>query len=35
MAVESTRQIQQAPVQRWRFTVDDFQLMGEVGIPDR
>jgi Uma2 family endonuclease len=32
MAVESTRQIQQAPVQRWRFTVDDFQLMGEVGI---
>ena len=32
MAVESTQQIQQAPVQRWRFTVDDFQLMGEVGI---
>jgi Uma2 family endonuclease len=35
MAVESTQQIQQAPVRRWRFTVDDFMLMGEAGIfPD-
>jgi Uma2 family endonuclease len=32
MAVESTEQIQQVPVERWRFTVDDFMLMGEVGI---
>ena len=32
MAVESTQQIQQAPVQRWRFTVDDYYRMGEVGI---
>jgi Uma2 family endonuclease len=32
MAVESTQQIQQAPAQRWRFTVDDYYRMGEVGI---
>jgi Uma2 family endonuclease len=32
MAVESTQQIEHMPVERWRFTVDDFQLMGEVGI---
>ena len=32
MAVESTQQIQQAPAQRWRFTVDDYCRMGEVGI---
>jgi Uma2 family endonuclease len=32
MAVESTQQIQQAPVRRWRFTVDDYYRMGEVGI---
>ena len=32
MAVESTEQIQQAPVRCWRFTVDDFMLMGEAGI---
>ena len=32
MAVESTQQIQQAPVERWRFTVDDYYRMGEVGI---
>jgi len=32
MAVESTQQLEQAPVERWRFTVDDFYRMGEVGI---
>jgi Uma2 family endonuclease len=32
MAVESTQQIEQLPVERWRFTVDDFQRMGEIGI---
>ena len=32
MAVESTEQIEQLPVERWRFTVDDFQRMGEIGI---
>ena len=32
MAVEPTQQIEQAPVQRWRFTVDDYYRMGEVGI---
>jgi len=32
MAVESAEQLQQAPVERWRFTVDDFYRMGEVGI---
>jgi Uma2 family endonuclease len=32
MAVESTQQIQQVPVQRWRFTVDDYYRMGDVGI---
>src|SRR5688572_12317195 len=32
MAVESVPQLEQAPVERWRFTVDDFMLMGEVGI---
>ena len=32
MAVESTQQIEQTPARRWRFTVDDFMLMGEVGI---
>jgi Uma2 family endonuclease len=32
MAVESTQQIAPAGVERWRFTVDDFYRMGEVGI---
>ena len=32
MAVESTQQIEQTPAQRWRFTVDDYYRMGEVGI---
>jgi Uma2 family endonuclease len=32
MAVEQVEQIQQSPVQRWRFTVDDYYRMGEVGI---
>ena len=32
MAVESAQQLQQVPVRRWRFTVDDFYRMGEVGI---
>lgn len=32
MAVESTQQIPREPFERWRFTVDDFMLMGEVGI---
>lgn len=32
MAVESTQQIEQEPVRRWRFTVDDFMLMGKAGI---
>jgi len=32
MAVESTQQIAHEPFERWRFTVDDFMLMGEVGI---
>src|SRR6266496_6794027 len=32
MAVETTQQITPAGVERWRFTVDDFYRMGEVGI---
>jgi Uma2 family endonuclease len=32
MAVEQVEQIQQAPARRWRFTVDDYYRMGEVGI---
>ena len=32
MAVESTQQIAREPFERWRFTVDDFMLMGKVGI---
>ena len=32
MAVESAQQLQHAPVERWRFTVDDFYRMGDVGI---
>jgi Uma2 family endonuclease len=32
MTVESTQQIAPAGVERWRFTVDDFYRMGEVGI---
>lgn len=32
MAVEATEQIEQQPVERWRFTVDDYYRMGEVGI---
>jgi Uma2 family endonuclease len=32
VAVEPAQQLQQAPVERWRFTVDDFYRMGEVGI---
>jgi Uma2 family endonuclease len=32
MTVESTQQIEQTPAQRWRFTVDDYYRMGEVGI---
>ena len=32
MAVEQQRQIEQAPVERWRFTVDDYYRMGEFGI---
>jgi Uma2 family endonuclease len=32
MAVESAQQIAREPFERWRFTVDDFMLMGEVGI---
>jgi Uma2 family endonuclease len=37
MAVESTQQmspeqVEPTPVERWRFTVDDFQRMGELGI---
>ena len=32
MAVESTQQVAREPFERWRFTVDDFMLMGEVGI---
>jgi len=32
MAVEPAQQLEQAPVERWRFTVDDFYRMGEVGI---
>lgn len=32
MAVEQVEEIQQAPVRRWRFTVDDYYRMGEVGI---
>jgi Uma2 family endonuclease len=35
MAVETAQQIQLAPetrVERWRFTVDDFYRMGELGI---
>jgi Uma2 family endonuclease len=32
MAVESTQQIAPSGVERWRFTVDDFYRMGEVGI---
>jgi Uma2 family endonuclease len=32
MAVETTQQIAPAGVERWRFTVDDFYRMGEVGI---
>jgi Uma2 family endonuclease len=32
MAVEQVEQIQQALARRWRFTVDDYYRMGEVGI---
>jgi Uma2 family endonuclease len=32
MAVESAQQIAREPFERFRFTVDDFMLMGEVGI---
>ena len=32
MTVEQAQQIEQVPVERWRFTVDDFEKMGEVGI---
>lgn len=32
MAVESAQQIAREPFERWRFTVDEFMLMGEVGI---
>ena len=32
MAVESAQQIAREPFERWRFTVDDFMLMGKVGI---
>jgi hypothetical protein len=32
MAVESAQQFAREPFERWRFTVDDFMLMGEVGI---
>jgi Uma2 family endonuclease len=32
MAVEPAQQLQHSAVERWRFTVDDFYRMGEVGI---
>ncbi|MFN8632605.1 MAG: Uma2 family endonuclease [Chloroflexota bacterium] len=35
MAVESAQQVEQAPempVKRWKFTVDDYYRMGELGI---
>ena len=32
MAVETTAQIEQVPATRWRFSVDDYYRMGEVGI---
>ena len=32
MTVEQAQQIEQVPVERWRFTVDDYYRMGEVGI---
>jgi Uma2 family endonuclease len=32
MAVESAQQVAREPYERWRFTVDDFMLMGKAGI---
>jgi len=32
MAVEQTRQIEQTPGTAYRFTVDEFQRMGDIGI---
>jgi len=32
MVVQQIEEIQQVPVRRWRFTVDDYYRMGEVGI---
>ena len=29
MAVESAQQVAREPFERWRFTVDDFMLMGD------